>query len=283
MVGYMQSERRLARAFNSQIDGLRDVGDYFDFVAQWCGSGPRVTSKNLHIRNRLIRQLAERLLTRYSAYEIIDQSQRWHRIVNRLPAPSIEYDQGQLSHEWPGLPGLPWQHEDLTIISLTNSAALYLDGSLMNHCVGSYIDQCRRGGAHIVSIRDASGNRLSTAEISLEEIAGCTITPVVVQHRAKCNGQPEEHCVVALKAMLARWQNEGVQRELTSLFHLCSVQRERFPLQPIEAEYPEESLTEIMQEVLPDYEDALFWLNCNHRHRKQKMYGCLNSAFELPK
>ena len=39
LAGYTHSEKRLARAFNNQIDRLRDVGDYFDFVAQWCGSG----------------------------------------------------------------------------------------------------------------------------------------------------------------------------------------------------------------------------------------------------
>ena len=185
-------------------------------------------------------------------------------MVNRLPVPSVEHDKGQISHEWPGLPELPWQHEELTIISLTSTAELCLDGGLMNHCVGSYFDDCRRGDAHIVSIRDASGNRLSTAEISLEETAGCKIQTVVVQHRAKGNRQPEERCVVALEAMVERWQNEGNQRELTSLVHLCSVQREQLSLRSSgEAGYSSESLNELMHETLPDYEKAIIFLGTN--------------------
>ena len=108
LAGFTHSEKRLARAFDNQFDRLRDVGDYFDFVAQWCGSGHWITSKNLYIRNRLIRDLAGKLLlTRYSAYELIIQSQRWHRLVNRLPVASDEHGDGQVGHQWPGLPDFP--------------------------------------------------------------------------------------------------------------------------------------------------------------------------------
>ena len=125
-----------------------------------------------------------KVLTRFSAYELINQSKRWHRMANRLPIPSVEHEDDAAGYQWPGLPGLPWQHEDLTIVSLTNGAELSLEGNLMNHCVGSYFDDCRRGDAHIVSIRDESGNRLSTAEISLEQV-GDQIRTTVVQHQPK--------------------------------------------------------------------------------------------------
>ena len=265
LAGYTHSEKRLARAFNNQIDRLRDVGDYFDFVAQWCGSGHWVNSKNLYIRNRLIRNLAGKLLTRYSAHELINQSKRWHQLANRLPIPSVEHEDDAAGYQWLGLPGLPWQHEDLTIVSLTNGAELSLEGNLMNHCVGSYFDDCRRGDAHIVSIRDESGNRLSTAEISLEQV-GDQIRTTVVQHRAEGNSLPEGHCEIALRTMLERWESEDNQRELASLLHLCAVQRERIELMlSEEADSCSEHLNDLMQEVLPDYDKAVSFLGSNSR------------------
>jgi hypothetical protein len=74
--------------------------------------------------------------------------------------------------------------------------------------------------------------------------------------------------------MLARWQKECTQRELALLVQFWAVQREKFPILPSEeAGYSSESLSEIMQETLPDYEDALFWLVCDYRHHKRKMHG----------
>ena len=58
LAGYTHSEKRLARAFNNQIDRLRDVGDYFDFVPQWCGGGHWVNSKNLNYPEWLASDLA---------------------------------------------------------------------------------------------------------------------------------------------------------------------------------------------------------------------------------
>lgn len=268
LAGYTRSQKKLARALNGQIERLSDVVDYFDFVAHWCDSGHWISAKNLYIRNRLIRDLSGKLLIRYSAQELVRQSQCWHQLVNRLPIPAIEHDVDAATYQWPGLPGLPWQHEGLTMVSLTNAAELSLEGNLMNHCVGSYFSDCRRGNAHIVSIRDESGHRLSTAEISLEQV-GDQIRTTVLQHRAEGNSLPEWRCEIALRTMIERWEREDNQRELASLLHLSSVQREEIDLMLSEAaDSASQHLNDLMKEVLPDYDQAISFLGSNSRRAK---------------
>lgn len=65
--------------------------------------------------------------------------------------------------------------------SLTNINTrldLLEEGSVMNHCVFSYLSRCMAGEAVILSLKDEEGNRVATAELNLEPDNGaetCTI------------------------------------------------------------------------------------------------------------
>ena len=65
--------------------------------------------------------------------------------------------------------------------SLTNintRLELLEEGSVMNHCVFSYLSRCMAGESVILSLKDEEGNRVATAELNLEPDNGaetCTI------------------------------------------------------------------------------------------------------------
>lgn len=257
--GYEASEKRLARLWNHRIERLKDVSDYFDFVERWCDTAPWITTRNQNARRFITRRLTDELLTRYSPAKLVAQSQRWHKMVNQLRKPPGG-DDGVRRDQWPGLPGLPWACDDLTLVSVTNSLELHYEGHFMDHCVGSYDYKCRTGDSHIVSIRDSYGSRLSTAEISLEQTVGRQIKPIVIQHRSKGNGPAGQDSRNALEAMLVRWQEEVNQRELKALIDSSFARRKQYTLtQLADAEFFDESINDVMRETLRDYQAVREW------------------------
>ena len=78
---------------------------------------------------------------------------------------------------------------------------LFLEGKAMSHCVSSYADACRSGGARVVSMRlDGSrcstlelapvnkrGERISSLDFSSISQRGSVAKWAIVQHRGKCN------------------------------------------------------------------------------------------------
>lgn len=85
---------------------------------------------------------------------------------------------------WPSH-GFSWVRENPDIIfdELLDSDALFQEGRQLHHCVGSYLDACRRGCCAIVSMRSLDGKLCATLEI---ELPG----RILVQVKESCNRQP---------------------------------------------------------------------------------------------
>jgi hypothetical protein len=86
----------------------------------------------------------------------------------------------------------------VSVIPLTTPTELVEEGKLLSHCVASYVNDCLLHGSHIVSLRDANGRSLSTAELRWindegEERWHCG------QHLGLKNGPPPDHAAQAFE------------------------------------------------------------------------------------
>src|SRR3546814_5143478 len=81
------------------------------------------------------------------------------------------------------------------ILNLVTERDLVEEGRGLGHCVGGgfYAQRCRAGESFILALRDPTGRRLSTAEVSIDAARNCLMTR---QHRGRRNEYPprsEEH------------------------------------------------------------------------------------------
>lgn len=85
-----------------------------------------------------------------------------------------------------------------TLVPLTSAEELVREGDALDHCVGGYYDQCRRGDTHILSLRD-NGARVATVELCLRVDGGGAKRLEVGQFKAHRNRRPEPHHHEALR------------------------------------------------------------------------------------
>jgi hypothetical protein len=140
------------------------------------------------------------------AARLLVLSRAWHAEVAGAP----DEDADGAGALWPSVMAGPWHGESRTVIELTSRGQLHIEGRRMGHCVGSYEAACRSGNSVIVSLRTASGEPVSTAELHLRDDK-----PAIVagQHRAARNGAPGPDCTRALAALLQHL-NHADQRAL---------------------------------------------------------------------
>jgi hypothetical protein len=259
--GYDASATQLRRLWHGNLQRLADVRDYFWFVAEWCGAGAGLCEPSdwLSVRANACRN---ELLTRYSAMELIRQSDRWHKEIGRIPAVQPDADEVASLEEWPSLPRLPLCVGNHTVVSLTNRTQLETEGSRLNHCVGFSYPSCMKGESHIVSVRDPEGQSLSTAEIVINKSHRGTLSVSVVQHRAHSNAEPNHGCKTALDVALDMLRDKTVHDHFRQLLDFHAERRERVDaLLAIEMHrYPVAVMSEVMSRVLKDYRDVLVWL-----------------------
>ncbi len=103
-----------------------------------------------------------------SAVKLLRQVEEWHERLardNRQPSGSWE-SSGIAGFEWSDdkEEGLRW-----TIHELTSKKELSLEGRAMNHCVASYVPNCRRGSKSVWSMQaaDAEGRSARVVTIAL--------------------------------------------------------------------------------------------------------------------
>jgi hypothetical protein len=138
-----------------------------------------------------------------SLRRLLELSRRWHAdAVHAAPPPVDESD----AMNWPAVLPEAMQFGDRTVVELTDSWQLAVEGRLMRHCVAMYDQACYRGHTVIVSLRTASGAVRSTAELRVLESGGMRVA--VEQHRSAENGAPDSACLRALE-MLVRHLNAG--------------------------------------------------------------------------
>ncbi|MBB6122904.1 PcfJ domain-containing protein [Sphingobium subterraneum] len=124
----------------------------------------------------------------------------WHRRAATLSAVRHEAQADQ-----PGWPGLcdRWNAADgIHLVSaLTGADDLVAEGNALDHCVGGYYQQCRRGATQILSLQ-AEGKRVATLELLIEEDANRALSITMGQFKARRNARPEPHLWQILKEFL---------------------------------------------------------------------------------
>ncbi len=276
--GYEASAQKLKRLWNGDIRRLADVKDYFRFVAEWCESGAGLCGKRAHLQV-VAGGIRDDLLMRYSAMELIRQSERWHREISRAAAVALTAEASTAVEEWPPLPRLPIRIGELTVCSLTNTVQLQLEGAQLNHCVSVYARSCMYGNSNIVSIRDAHGKSLATAEISINLDEEGKLVPSVVQHQAHSNLEPIRECKAALSAAMDMLSTVDAQARLQEIcdFHESRRGEVDASLGIGDGGYSIKLCCEVMSQVLRDYDHAIAWLDRRleqeegwYRHRNEQ-------------
>jgi hypothetical protein len=173
--------------------GLGALSDAFDFLDEVHDAGNYLavrSGENLQSADDCGKKFRERWLrapNKFGMFRIIEYSVRWHRSAFTEAGFSGCVDANRST--WPCLLSQPVQlAPGLFAVPLGNTDALAEEGRRMQHCVGSYWRNCFLGHSHIISLRDAAGNPLSTIELSVNQKGPhrCEI----VQHRAPKNKTP---------------------------------------------------------------------------------------------
>jgi hypothetical protein len=255
--GYQRTQAKLGRLWQGNLSQLSDIADYIEFVREWCRAiHPEASEFAEH-------RMADSLLKRYSAMALIQQSDAWHRRIHEVKvtvSPTVR-EGGAI--QWPQLPGLPWTNNGLSILALTTPEVLQNEGNRLDHCVAAYAHNCILGKSHIVSIRDADDQSLTTAEIFLEISKDKAIHPVVRQHRGANNIAATADCIAVLNAWLSGLAAEPMQKAMHQIINFHNNEQRRIELcslLQLEPEYSRTTLDQVMEEVLPDYEASLVWL-----------------------
>ena len=255
--GFQRTQAKLGSLWQGNLSRLSDVADYVEFVREWCHAiHPEAVELAEH-------RMADSLLKRYSAMALIQQSDAWHRRIHEVKVTVSPSVREGAAIQWPQLPGLPWNSNGLNILALTTAEALENEGSRLQHCVASYAHDCVFGKSHIVAIRDAADQSLSTAEIFLEINSEKIIHPAVRQHRGEKNTTAGAKGIEALNAWLSSLTTEPMQRDLHQIINFHNNEQRRMELcslLELESEFSRTTLDQVMEAVLPDYEASLAWL-----------------------
>ena len=122
-----------------------------------------------------------------SAVKLLSQVEEWHERLardNRQPGGSWE-SSGIAGFEWMDdkEEGLRW-----TIRELTSKRDLTLEGRAMNHCVASYVPNCRRGSKSVWSMQvDAEGHSARVVTIAVHNPSRN-----IVEVRGRFNAVPRQ-------------------------------------------------------------------------------------------
>lgn len=125
---------------------------------------------------------------------------RWHRRSATVAA--VRHEQKTDKPGWPAL--CPqWTAPDgfHRIVPLTSAEDLLGEGHALNHCVGGYYPQCRRGDTQIFSVR-CGEERLATLELILTFGHGKALSITPGQFKARGNSRPAPQLSPVLRQFL---------------------------------------------------------------------------------
>ncbi|MCY4592906.1 MAG: PcfJ domain-containing protein [Alphaproteobacteria bacterium] len=111
--------------------------------------------------------------------------------ISRIPALSLAAADFRATGDagegrWPGLLPEPLVHNGVVLTSLTSTEALIAEGKQLDHCVGSYAEDCEGAGCHILSVRGPQKQR-TTLQIGRRGASWS-----IVQHRGVRNARPSQ-------------------------------------------------------------------------------------------
>jgi hypothetical protein len=251
-IGWLAAREKFA-AMQAAPSDLHDIDDLLNEIIGAIGGQllPHVARRWGSERSddpewRAMREAVETLFFDLSVLKQIRTSLRWHQL-QLLPheEEALEETEDQLPQQrlgsWPAPLEAPMKLGGLYAHFLTTPAQLHHEGQRMEHCVGSYAQQCLFSGSNIVSLRRSDGRSLSTAELRLVK-KGKQFSFDVIQHRAKRNGAPTSEAHDALARLLSHLSAEAMQPRLQQMRkglekrQMLDVSRERWlaetPLAP---------------------------------------------------
>ena len=174
---------------------------------------------------------SDKSLTRHGA--VVDrpgstkpiQTKRNNEGVTARNSPRV-WDMG-----WPPLLGSTFIFGGIVARSLTSAMDLDIEGSEMDHCVGSYADACAAGTTHIISLRgaDCEFGRVgfeiieyrSTAELRIIDSGRGYWDLQVEQHVGYRNSPPPKRCTRALEALIENLKFDSNRQWLEELQQKC--------------------------------------------------------------
>jgi hypothetical protein len=188
-MGWEKAYERFA-AFEGGVGALTDTFDFLDEIRDAGNHLASQSGEDWQSAGEWKNKSRERWLkapNKFGMFRLVEYSVRWHR--DALTEAGFSSSVESQRSTWPCLLSQPVElAPGFIAVSLGNADALTEEGRRMKHCVGSYWRHCFLGNSHIISLRDAGGNPLSTLEISVPQNGSnkCEI----VQHRAKQNKTP---------------------------------------------------------------------------------------------
>ncbi|RIA46181.1 PcfJ-like protein [Hephaestia caeni] len=130
----------------------------------------------------------------------------WHRRSATIAA--VRHEQKTDKPGWPALcPAWTARDGHHQIVPLTSAEDLVLEGNALQHCVGGYYPQCRRGDTQIFSLR-CNEIRLATLEMTLTYEQGKSLTIAPGQFKARGNTRPPPQLSPVLRQFLADLRHE---------------------------------------------------------------------------
>jgi PcfJ-like protein len=191
--GYARIPLRMER-HGVTLEDLTTIPDFERALCEWSAQFGTNQSK------------ARDALWQYSIMKIAILSHRWHDwLLRRMEDEEISVEENTTTFTgWKSLISSPWQNDQHKVVPLNNPWILQEEGRRMQHCVGTYVSQCRYFGSHIFSIRNlVTGQSLSTMELKINKgSSGIEDDIVVVQHRAFGNAPPSEACCLTRQEFL---------------------------------------------------------------------------------
>ena len=198
-VGWQKSYEKFA-AFEGGMGALSDAFDLLDEIRDAGNylakkSGEKFSSED--DRRDKSRKRWLKAPAKFGVFRIVEFSVRWHRAI--LTGTELPESMDTNRSFWPSLFAQPVElGNNIYAVSLGNAAAVTAEGRRMQHCVGGYWQDCFLGNSHIISLRDASGQSLSTVEVCVAKDG--TRQCEIIQHRAYRNKTPSD----ALRALEGR-------------------------------------------------------------------------------
>lgn len=90
--------------------------------------------------------------------------------------------------------------EDFSLVYLDTALDVAEEGNAQHHCVASYVAEARRGACSIYSLRDKTGERLTTVQLYPNGRLG--------QHYGKFNRQPTIEEATFVMSTLVKWRQD---------------------------------------------------------------------------
>lgn len=184
--GRMGWQKALAK-FMSQEGGVASLGNTFDFLDELANAGFWLRKHVRQCRSNeelpyeeQYKQHWMRAPDSLGMSRLVDASIQWHRIL--MERHQVQEDGNRTtSRSWQPLFEFPAElSDDVVAVVLKTQDELKQESERMAHCVGIFLQKCFFGQCHIISLRDRSGQSLSTIEIQVGQDKEHTL--YIIQH-----------------------------------------------------------------------------------------------------